>query len=126
MAKKIMVDIAPIIEKIKAYKTRIGMYDFKGNPSEFINGCITLCVSGADYQLELRKREYQGMLNDMRKAYERIQETTDPINFGDFEAIILDHLVASNNFLATQIEELENCSPDDFKQMALVLAKKEL
>ena len=126
MAKKIIVDIAPIIEKLKAYKARMEVFEIDSSSIEFIAGCITLCSVDTDFQLELRKREYQGMLNSMCKAYERIQETTDPVNFGDFEAMILDHLVASNNFLATQIEELENCSPEDFKQMALVLAKKEL
>jgi len=126
MAKKIIVDIAPIIEKLKAYKVEMKDCGVSKSMILGVEGCIQLATTDYTYQLELRKREYQGMLNSMCKSYERILETTDPVNFGDFEAMILDHLVVSNNFLATQIEELENCSPEDFKKMALVLAKKEL
>lgn len=126
MAKKTMVDIAPILEKIKAYKQQMSDCGCSKSMLLGINGCLQLSTTDYTQQLELRKHEYQGMLNSMCKTYERIFVTTEMVNFGDFEAMILDHLVASNNFLATQIEELENCSPEDFKKMALVLAKKEL
>lgn len=126
MAKKIMVDVSKVSDALRQYKSDMEGVGLSKEMVIGIDGCITLCEWECSRQLELRKREHQGMLNSMCKTYERIQETTDPVNFVDFEAMILDHLVASNNFLATQIEELENCSPEEFKKMALVLAKKEL
>jgi len=126
MAKKIMVDIAPIIEKLKAYRKTMSDMGCGSSLLLGVDSCLEITSDNYTYQLKLRKREYKGMLNGMCKTYETMLETRDPINFGDLEAMILDNLVFSNASLAMQIEDLSNCDPEDFKKMALVLAKKEL
>jgi len=126
MAKKIMVDIYPILDKLTKFRDSMASVGAGRSMLLGIDSCAQIINLDANSQVELRMREYKGMLNGMCKAYENILDTHGEVNFGDLEAMILDNLVFSNASLAMQIEDLSNCDPEDFKKMALVLAKKEL